>query len=291
VCKTSLHTVFVFLLALAAGFMGAHLTPRGGAVEPVRETTYERVMRTGTIRCAYILYPTFLDKDINTGALSGIFYDIVNEVGKQLSLKVEWVEQVGFSNAFEGFKTGRYDIIASGFTPTPGRARVAEFTTPTSYIPFYAYVRTDDKRFDNNTSKINDSSVTVAVMEGQLSQVVKEEDFPKAKILSLPNMAEDSQVFLQVEMNKADVAMAEPATAQVYIDRNPSKIRRLEGQPLRMQPISIPVPVGEESLKSMINTTLQTLLGTGFIRRTYARHAAAQGFFFPPAQPWGIEEK
>lgn len=42
------------------------------AAETGKESAYECVMRTGTLRCGYILLPPEMNKDPNTGALSVI---------------------------------------------------------------------------------------------------------------------------------------------------------------------------------------------------------------------------
>ena len=87
-------SVFALVAAFAAlGISIYHPVNRGvGALqsEAKKETTYERVMRTRTIRCGYFVWPPFLTKDLNTGALSGLNYDVAEEMGKLLDLKIEW---------------------------------------------------------------------------------------------------------------------------------------------------------------------------------------------------------
>jgi hypothetical protein len=39
----------------------------------------------------------------NTGVLSVIFHDIMEEIGKKASLRVNWVEEVGYENIFPGW--------------------------------------------------------------------------------------------------------------------------------------------------------------------------------------------
>jgi ABC-type amino acid transport substrate-binding protein len=284
--------IFTILLsaAVASGIvLYATRTAENGTAPHVivKESADDRVKRTGTLRIGYVLYPPFVVRDLNTGKLSGIYVELIDEIAKQLSLKPDWAEEVSFAASFEGLKAGRYEVIAAPFAPTPGRSRAAEFTTPNSFIPYYAYVRADDARFDNNLQKINDPAVKVVVLEGEISQTVQQQDFPKAGILTIPSLNDISQVLLQVEMGKADVAMTEPASAQGFITSNPGKVRRVAGPPLRMYPISIAVPTGEHELKSMLNTTIETLLGTGYIARLYAKYASGPDQFFMPAPTAG----
>ncbi len=117
------------------------------AEDSPKESTYDRVMRTGTIRCGYYIWPPFLAKDPNTGKLSGIASDMMDEIGKQLSLKVEWVAEVDTSTMFEGYSTGRYDLVCGPVASTPARARVVDFTIPFAYGSYYLYVKEGDLRF------------------------------------------------------------------------------------------------------------------------------------------------
>ncbi len=50
------------------------------AQEKMKESAYERVMRTGTIRCGYFLFPPLAVKNPNTNMLSGITADIFNKI-------------------------------------------------------------------------------------------------------------------------------------------------------------------------------------------------------------------
>jgi len=280
------NIILVMVLSAASAFAVTHYAGPVSQTAQVKETAYQRVMRTGTLRCGYFLYPDFLERDVTTKKFSGFAYSIMQEIGVRLNLKIDWAEEVGFANAFEGLKSGRYDAICVPFYMTPGRARASEFTAPLLYAPYYAYVRAEDTRFDNNLGAVNDPSVKVTVLEGEMSQTVKNEDFPKAGLLSLPNMTDISQVLLQVTIGKADVALTEPSTAQAFINKNAGLLKRVAGPPVRMQPAGLSLPVGEEELKSLLNTTIETLHSTGFLERLFIRSEKDKDFYFLPAQPW-----
>jgi ABC-type amino acid transport substrate-binding protein len=64
--------------------------------EEGKESAFDRILRTQTIRCGYVVYPPSIIKDPNTGRLSGIFYDITEKMGERLNLKIEWTEEVVF---------------------------------------------------------------------------------------------------------------------------------------------------------------------------------------------------
>ena len=73
--------LLIVALSFAVAFVtGKYMTSNNGTRVTVKESTYERVIRTGEIRCAYAVYEPPLIKDPNTGKLSGIFYDVMEEV-------------------------------------------------------------------------------------------------------------------------------------------------------------------------------------------------------------------
>ncbi len=146
----------VILISIAAAAITTKFVGSGQQIV-THETAYDRVMRTGTLRCAYIQWPVLFVKNLQTGQFEGAYADIFAEIGKQLNLKVEWVEEVGTSNAFEGLKSGRIDAVCAPFTPNPQRARVTDFTVPVVYMPYVAMVKANDTRFDNDIKKVQRS--------------------------------------------------------------------------------------------------------------------------------------
>jgi len=290
----SFHIILIILLSLLTSIVGTKYVVAhsgNGAVQTVKESAYDRVMRTGTLRCGYLVYPTLLDHDPNTGAFSGMYYDLMAELGKQLSLKIEWTEEVGLATAFDGLSIGRYDVVCDPLAQVPARARVTEFTVPVIYFPYFLYARADDTRFDNDYAKVNDPSVKVALLEGEMAQYVKADLFPKAQTISLQNMTDASQVYLQVMMKKADVAMAEPSSIEAFMIHNPGKLKRVSGESLRMQPAGLDVAVGEERLKSLLNTSIMSLQVTGFTQRLVDKYTTSSDQFYYAASPWGTSSK
>ncbi len=275
----------VIFLSVATTFVTTRMVVEQQASAPTvaQETAYARVMRTGTLRCGWLSYPNFFMRDPNTGAFSGIYYDLLEEMGHQLSLKIEWTEEVSTTNAFMGLKAGRYDVICSPLTPTPGRAREVEFTIPTAFRPYYAYARIDDQRFDSDYNKINDSAVKMVAVEGEFAQTVVKEKFPQAQLLLLPTLTDYGQDELNVAMGKADIALAEPATAEGFMSMNPGEIRQVPGASIHKVPASLLVPVGDEALKSLLNTTIETLQSAGVMQRIYEKYLGEHGhrYFLP----------
>lgn len=237
-----------------------------------KESVYDRVMRTGTIRCGYYIWPPFLEKDVNTSQISGIAYDMMEKIGELLSLKIEWTAEVNFDAMFEGYGTGRYDMVCGPLSPTPARARASDFTRNVFFAAYYLYAGNGDTRFDNDYAKANAPDIRYASLDGDMNAVLGNEEFPLAQKVSIGQNAANTDPLMMIATGKADVSALEPVAAMGFMRANPDKIRQVSGPPVRVMPISYSIPLGEEKLKAMLNVTIQTLLDAGLIDKAFKKY-------------------
>jgi ABC-type amino acid transport substrate-binding protein len=259
----------VLALVVSLASFAVSFSHRGGeatvAQAPVKESAYDRIMRTRTVRCAYIVWPPYLNRDANTGKLSGVYYDLLERMAKDWGMKVDWVEEVGAGNRFEGFATGRYDLVCAPSGGSPERTNAADFSRPFVYHPFFLYARADDNRFDNNYDAANDPSITMQSIDGYIGASIIKQKFPKAKLSSLPNLSTDSEVLLAIAMKKADASVCDSIMATDFIKNNSGKIKRVPGEPVRYSSETIPLPLNETQLRQKIDISLGYYLETGVI--------------------------
>ncbi|MDD5586301.1 MAG: transporter substrate-binding domain-containing protein [Alphaproteobacteria bacterium] len=240
-----------------------------------KETRLEQIKNTGVLRCGYYNWPRFLTKDPNTGKMDGAFYDIVEEMGRQLKLKIEWTAEAATGQMFSDLAAGRFDMICGGFAETPGRAREGDFVGPIVYMPVHLFVRKDDKRFDNNYERANSPDVAFSIMDGEFSAIGAEENFPKAAKVAIPQLSTITDLYIAVAAKKADVVVEEPFSFADYDAANPGLLRVAEGGPLRIMAIGFPIPADEPALKATLDTTLAYLHDSGFIDKTLKKHEGA----------------
>ena len=254
-----------------------------------KESVSDRVLRTGVIRCGYALWPPGLIKDPNTGALSGISKDLMDEIGKRLSLKTEWAEEAGWGNIVEGLVAGRYDMICGFVYANSARSRVMDFSIPVAYSPLYIVVRADDRRFDANLSTLNDPQYKIAILEGEQSAITQRQNFPHASVDAIPQMSDYSVLLKDVETGKADATTTEPGAFGDYNLNNPGKLKLLDrGHPLNVFPIVAGLPRGDPAFKRMIDVTLGELQNDGTIDRLLDKYLQKQykGIYLRLPQPY-----
>jgi len=241
-----------------------------------KPSVYDRVMQTQTIRCGYGIWPPFFMKDPNTGKLSGVFYDYTEALGRALGLKIEWAEEIGSGDFAAALETGRIDAACFSIWPNASRAREIDFTNPIYYTAHYAYVRADDTRFDNTLDAINSSSVTIVAIDGEMGALIAESDFPQARKLGLPQLADSSQAFLNIVTRKADVFITDLSTAAEYEVENPGTIRQvISPAPIRIFRNTIAIAQKQDQFRRMLDTATEELLSSGKIEKIiekYERH-------------------
>lgn len=238
----------------------------------------DMVINRGEIRIGYIVYPPSLIKDEKTGQLSGFSYDIVEAAAKNLGLKTNWVEEVGWGSAIEGLKTKRYDIVGTQIWPNAARAREAVFSMAPFYSGLYPYVRTGDTRFSVNLPKLNSSQYTISILDGEMASFIAKQDYPNAKVASLPQLSSYAEVFLNVTTKKADIAFAEPSAANDFLKSNPGSIQKVQDKPVRALGLQFAFARGEDSMVSMWNTALEELLNDGTISRILVKYNVASDY-------------
>jgi polar amino acid transport system substrate-binding protein len=250
-------------------------------------SVYERVMQSGKLRCAYVIYPPSCMKDPNTGELSGISIDAINLIAKKLGIVVDWSEEVGWGTMLEGLQTDRYDMVATAVWTNVSRAKVAAFSKALFYTPLYACVKNGDHRFDNGLDKANSPNIRIATIDGGIGQIVADEDFPQAHVLSMPQMTDLSQNLLNVTNNKADITFADPFTLFRYSKNNPHTIQNVSiKKPLRVFPDCWMFKRSEFEFKAMLDTVLDEVINSGAMDKIINKYEQTPGEIYRVALPY-----
>ncbi|MBI1309290.1 MAG: transporter substrate-binding domain-containing protein [Proteobacteria bacterium] len=260
------------MAGLIGGLVGVWVLRPVGGGEGHKESAYERVMRTGVLRCGYIVWAPYITKDPKTGEISGIWHDFTEEIGKVLNLKIVWAEEVTYGDIAASMQSGRVDAFCGGLWAVGERIRVIDFARPITFQPILPYVRTADHRFDHDLSLINSPQVKVSTIDGEAGELVAQEDFPKAQLASLPQLSPASDMFNQVVTGKADVFFANPGSMSTFLANNPGKVRALDVKPLRIFPEAYAVAYGQGDLREMLDKASRALIYQGIVDKIVQKY-------------------
>lgn len=272
-----MKTLHLIILAALACLL-ASCDKLGTNAPASKPTAYDRVIQSGTLRVGYIHYPPGFTKDPNNGKLSGIMHDVLVEACRNAEIKVEFVEEVGWGTMIEAVKSGRVDLVCTGLWPNSARGKLVDFTNSIYYSPIKTFVKAGNTAFDGRPDSINAETVKIAALDGEMTSIIAKFDYPKAKLNTLPQTADVSQVLLEVSTGKADVTFVEPAIANEFLAKNPGSIQEVAGMPpVRVFPNVFMVGKGEAALTSTLNIAIDELYNTGFVEKTVAKYEKRPG--------------
>jgi len=264
------------------------------SIEKVSSTSvYDRVLKTGIIRACYIVYPPASIKDPNTGQMSGVFVDTLNQAAQNMGLKVDWNAEVGWGDMIEALNSSRCDIIGSPAWSNSTRGRSAEFSQAIYYSAINAYVRFNDNRFDSSIDIANSKDYKLATIDGETSQLIASRQFPNAQTLQLPQSTDISQMILNVADGKVDMAFVEPTMANEYIKNNPNKIKNVSiNMPVVVYGNVMMIKKGEFTFKTMMDNAIVELLNNGYIDGLIKQYEKDYpGGFYHVAVPYIVPQR
>lgn len=272
-CKLLLNLLVLFSLSVPAF-----------AADSAKESAYDRVMRTGTLRCGYIAWPPYFSLDPNTRVLSGISKDLSDSAANILGLKIEYVD-VANGQQVEDFKSGKIDAMCGDGPWVLSTIKYVDYTKPYFYVPVYAYGRSDEKRF-RVPENLNDPTVTFTAIDGDLSTDLAMTNFPRAKLASLGNVSDPSQMLMNVMTNKADVVIIDPVTVQTFAKSNPGKVKTLFKSPIAVYGGGFSVSKGETNLLNTLNGVVDAVINTGQMDRALKKYDPNGNLFLAISKPY-----
>lgn len=256
--KNKLSVLAVVLSVVALG--AAYLPNRSGVSQAqTKESAYDRVMRTKTLRCGYSLWPTETEMDPVTKKMSGLVPDFAEELAKKLGLKIEWTLEFQWGQQMEALRSGKIDALCSSDGPwVTSSAAFVDYVEPMFYVPIYLYGRAGETRF-KTMEDANSSAVTFSTMDGDTSLPLALEKFPKAHRIELSQGADQSLVVTNVITGKADLVLMSPQTVEAVNKTSNIKLEKIFPDPVVIISSSFSVPKGEQELLQLLSQGFRIL--------------------------------
>lgn len=184
------------------------------------QSVVAEIEQTKTIRCGYMPYEPFVVVDSNTKALSGVFYDYLNQAAQAQGYRVLWTTETSILTVVSDLNARRFDALCIPASAHPAYEAVADFASFFGYMPYFVYARADDTRQ-------NFSQAHFAAIEGFVPSVTTQMHFPKAQLSTLPNFASQAELYDQLRYKKADAVVSEAFSASGYTQHNPGVLRQV----------------------------------------------------------------
>lgn len=267
-----LHIAAVAVIVFAIGF---YFLPSESAKKSdnisSKESTYDRVMRTKTLRCGYATWYPNLIIDPNTGQKSGSSFDVMNKIGEILNLKVEWAQEAGFGTAEQDLLNGRYDALCADVCFEAKRTKFAYFSRPFIQSSNYMIGRANDQRFDGDRSAANSSDIKAGVLRNTILEHLANRLVPKAAQVDISELGADTDVMLALATKKIDVSFNNLISVDRYNAKNPGSVKAI-GNPVSTCYSGFMLPHGDQKLKYMIDGAINEMIAEGSIAPIYKKY-------------------
>lgn len=254
----------------------------GNDSSKMKESVYERVLRTKTLRCGYFVEPPITMRDENKDTFSGIAPDLVRIIAKELDIQIEWAEQLNFATFQQDLNNNRYDMVCGGIFILP-RAGLTDYSNPYLFVSANGYVKKGNNRFQGKAiDDLNTPEITISGLDGEGATYSASKRLPDANMVVLPQLSNISDMLLEVSTGKTDIAFVLPSVFADFNKNNPDKLQRAGlKEPIDTYAVSFAVPRNEYAFKSLINNMLTQLQTSGELERVVRKHDQKGHFTVP----------
>lgn len=127
------------------------------------------------------------------------------------------------------------------------------------YTPVYAWKASSNSTL-NSVTDINKTDKRIAVIDGEMSKKIAQLRFPKANIVSYPQMTSFAQIMTDVKNGKADVFFAEKAVTEDFLENNPDSVESLSvDQPVMAFPVTLMTDQNASLLVNLLNAHIKEM--------------------------------
>lgn len=259
-----------FIAAVIASLViGQFVFQSDGAVSQAKETAFDRIMRTGVIRCGYYVFPPVTYLDPNTGELSGMTVDMMEEIASRAGLEVEWTEEVNFSNWTLALQNNRIDVACTPNWPDISLARAVVFSKPLFYAGLYPMVRADDtKLLFADYDRFNKEDVRIITPESNSLDTLTASLFPNATIRVAPPSMDGPNILQEIATNKSDMILLDKNAEISYNQNNPGTFKlRDDLPPAKLQSFAFAFNLDDPNLKHFMDNAVDDLINDGTMDR------------------------
>jgi tRNA-dependent cyclodipeptide synthase len=230
-----------------------------------------RVEHSRVLKVAYDDYfPAFITNP-ETGTHSGIFADLLAEFARSSGWAIEWTEEVGYGVISEGLSAGRYDIFGSTVWPTPERLGTALFSIPLYFSNVYAWKSGSDNRSYVDVRR--SPFLRIAIKDGDISHSIAAAEFPNARLIRVPQLADPMSLLTFVSEGRADITFVEPVLAKHFRQETGRNIVRVQDLGcLRKFPNTFMSSLGQETLLETLNKFITGMIENGSVAKLIEKY-------------------
>ncbi|MFO1507266.1 MAG: transporter substrate-binding domain-containing protein [Lysobacterales bacterium] len=265
------------LVAVIAMFTCAHAAPPAGAdaasgkpataakhrsaIPVTGDSVLARLDRTGTLRVGVAVNVPWVSHD-KDGQLIGYSIDVAKQVAADMGWKLDLVT-TSWPKLVDGLRTDRYDVVISGLSITPQRARLVRFTRPYGEYDISLVVNRSKASATDIAGFLKGNPKRVAVRKGTLNVAIARDRLPGAEIIEVDD---ESQAIADLRAGKYDAFVAEAPTPHLLQLAYPNDLREL-GEPLGRTAHGMAVRLGDRELRHVLDAWIIQNQASGWLKQ------------------------
>ncbi|MCY6485272.1 transporter substrate-binding domain-containing protein [Clostridium aestuarii] len=212
-------------------------------------------------------YPPYEFHKMNDGKdeIIGFDIEIAKEMAKDLGVELE-IKDMDFDGLIPSLKTAKVDIIISGMTPTPERAKEVDFSKIYYKAVQNVMIRNEDKEAYKSLEDLTGKKL--GAQTSSIQEKIAKEQIKDSNVTSLGKVTE---LVLSLKTKKVDAIVVEGPVAQAYAEKNDDIMvsDMPVGNPADGSAIAI--QKGNEDLVEVVNKTIDRLVSENKINEFVAK--------------------
>ncbi|WP_375594068.1 transporter substrate-binding domain-containing protein [Algihabitans albus] len=251
--RTFLPLVWVWLLAICLAV-------------PAGANDLDDILERGTLRVGTALFSPWAMRN-QDGALIGFEAEVAAKLAADMGVELE-TAVMSFDQLVPALEEGAIDIVASGLSITPRRARRISFSAPYATSGINMLVNRDLGEAFASLSDFDDPGVRIAVVRDTTASDLARSIFPEAEIFLLAN---EEEVAIAVLTERVLAAVAATPFPELQSLAQPDKVFVPFDQPLVTTGEGFGLRRGAHDLKSYLDSWIvfRSLDGWFRERRSY----------------------
>lgn len=237
-----------------------------------KNSVLAKVKRGGALKVGYAQLPLWCFKDPKTGEIRGVYRDLIEMLGKDLEMTIDW-QEVTFANSTVSLRAGDYDIFGSSAVYTVPRATVCSFVGPLWAKGSLAVIRKSDADKYKTAADLDNPDVTIAVNAGSSDEQRMPGRFPKAKFIGIAGQY--SMAAEPVKGNRATACIVGDTEALALLKRNSDWAAIIDqSKPFDRRPNTWMIRYGDPTWQKFLDTWCGYVVTSGEVQRIYDKYAA-----------------
>ncbi len=251
---------------LMAAMAALSLLPPGGAL--AAGSLLDRIRQQGVIRVGTTGdYFPYSFRDVKTGGFKGYEIEVASRLAADLGVTLQLV-QATWPTMVAGLLAGKYDVVASGVTITPERAKAVGFSAPYLRPAFLPIIQKKDAERFRSWDDIDQPGVVIAVQQGTAPEQMARRSFTKAKLLSVADPVID---FTEVLAGRAQAAFTDNLYFMTKIGREYPQLTMVQAgaRPCNETENALMTVKGDRVLLEWLDKWVEAGLADGFFSGLY----------------------